>query len=317
MLVEIVAKWDASDKLLISEAIANGEVAQRTRTIEFSFKDLSAAQREALLNVISVDEYVKDVAMNRRLVFAPGERHPYAHMKRGAVTLDNPPTFDEVLRAMVAERQVKAQVKAHEKALKAAADKKRAEMQEVYDSFLPQVTAAIERRDLDALRINGKGGIFIPGNVYIWKECTQGDSLDYIVSEARNKIRAENSETAMREWIAEFGSGHLTKANAEGYEIGRLYTLERAAREAPGWTVDFYDAHVWKERTNPSMAELEALDKARELGVGSAVNLIWLKAPPRNTPDRDLYEERYLDFEPGVALIISGYLDKYELIKIL
>jgi len=120
-------------------------------------------------------------------------------------------------------------------------------------------------------------------------------------------------DAEMRRWAAEQGSDHLKLCLEGGYRCDRIYVLERAAVERPGWIVDFYDRAGWKERTNPS---LEALIQARDETIDTTpVRVVWITAPPRADPGEEFGEELGEEFEPREGLVICGYLGKYDLVR--
>lgn len=125
--------------------------------------------------------------------------------------------------------------------------------------------------------------------------------------EAReDKKRQRQAERA--EWITAHGSPRLRKCLAGGYDCQRLYVLERAAIEHPGYVVDFNDAARWKDRRGPSEA---ALDEAAR--VGGLV--VWLTAEPSSAvADAEAWEE---GFAPCEAVLIRGYLGEYDLVRAL
>jgi hypothetical protein len=126
---------------------------------------------------------------------------------------------------------------------------------------------------------------------------------------------AAQAEAEKAVWIEAHGSDRLRRAFEGGYEVGRLYTIERAKSDAPGWTVDFYDKAEWQDRPSPTINELDAADEAAKLGLGPA-RIVWLTSPPKDYPGRDQwYYEKAGDFERGVALIIEDYQGKYTLVK--
>lgn len=63
--------------------------------------------------------------------------------------------------------------------------------------------------------------------------------------------------------------------------------------------VDFKDAAQWRDRSCPSEAALAEAERVSGL-------VVWLVA----SPDREAY-----DFAEREAVVIRGYLDKYDLIK--
>jgi len=132
-------------------------------------------------------------------------------------------------------------------------------------------------------------------------------------AERMRKIQ-EKREAEKRAWIEAHGSEYLRRACLKGgYDCQRRYIIERAAMEAPGYTVDFDDAAAWRSRSCPSAAALDEEDAARALGLGEP-EIVWLTNPPKDSHDDD---DDYFEFSPCEAVAIRGYLGKYDLVKII
>ncbi|HMQ31878.1 MAG TPA: hypothetical protein PKD53_14210 [Chloroflexaceae bacterium] len=114
-------------------------------------------------------------------------------------------------------------------------------------------------------------------------------------------------EAEKRAWIADFGSDHLRRCMAGGYNCQRQYVLDRAAREFPGYVVDYNDAAAWHDRSGPSEAALIEAER-----VGGTV--VWLTSEPGNAVVDD--PDAGYGFEPCEAVVVRGYLGKYDLIKL-
>lgn len=142
-----------------------------------------------------------------------------------------------------------------------------------------------------------------------------------LISEAKSRrydeLVKERKDAEKSAWIAEHGSDQLRRGSERGHDCGRLYTLERSAIEAPGFTVDYYDGAGWKERSCPSAAALDEADAAEGLGIGS-VKIVWLTDEPVDTKHEsyDDYRSYSEPFEACEAVVISNYLGKYDLVKV-
>lgn len=110
-----------------------------------------------------------------------------------------------------------------------------------------------------------------------------------------------------RAWALEHGSSRLRKCIEMEYDCQRLYVLERAAIERPGYVVDFDDKAAWKSRSGPSEA---ALDEAARVGG----EVVWLTRLPLDDGAPEDYQEGWEDERE--AVVIRQYLGKYDLIKI-
>ena len=125
------------------------------------------------------------------------------------------------------------------------------------------------------------------------------------------KAQYEADKTA---WIKAHGSEHLKLVFEGGYEVGRIYTLERAEVEFPDWDIDYQNTTDWKDRKNPTLVELHAEQKASAETKRQAI-IVWLISPPRITQDEEEWEIERHEFEECTALVVRGYLGKYDLIK--
>jgi hypothetical protein len=134
------------------------------------------------------------------------------------------------------------------------------------------------------------------------------------IEEAQREADKAQRKAEKDRWIKARGSDHLKRAFEGGYEVGRLYTLERVADEFPEWDIDFADTSDWKDRKNPSLAELDAVAVA-EAKTGRSVIVVWLIKPPMIDSEEDEYDPAFYEFEQQAALVIRGFLGKYDLVK--
>lgn len=142
--------------------------------------------------------------------------------------------------------------------------------------------------------------------------------------DVRTEAKKAAVEARRAEWINRHGSGRLKRAYNAGYEVGRIYAVERAGYEAPDFEIDFYHEADWNERNNPTITELDELDKSSKLrdslvalglDVGG-VEIVWLKRPGRKDPRTDDdYGHRQDEFLQCSAVVIRDFLGRYDLIK--
>lgn len=191
--------------------------------------------------------------------------------------LDAVPTPEAALELLLAQIPLKAEYEAAQKAL--AAEKKAAS-----DAYYREQAQIKERNDEDARRRR----------------------------DAEDAARLAAEDAKMR-WVNEHGSAHLRRACARGHDCQRMYVLERARAEAPGYTVDFEDAAEWKGRACPSVAALDEAERVEALGLGlGEVEIVWLTSAAQEKRDDDGF---YDDFQPGEAVVIGSYLGKYDLVR--
>ncbi|NNG67539.1 hypothetical protein [Caldanaerobacter subterraneus] len=132
-----------------------------------------------------------------------------------------------------------------------------------------------------------------------------------ILEEQIEKEKKQKELEEKKEWIEKYGSEYLKKAFAQGFDCQRLYVKERAAKEFPGFIVDFDDRVSWKERSCPSEQALEEMIKLKEKGYDADV--VWVTWVPADLQGED---EEYYEFEEQEAVVIRNYLGKYDLIKL-
>lgn len=114
-----------------------------------------------------------------------------------------------------------------------------------------------------------------------------------------------------KEWIEKYGSEHLKKAFSQGFDCQRLYIEERAAKEFPGFILDFDDDAEWRGRSCPSKQALEEMIELKEKGYKA--NVVWVTWIPADLMGED---EDYYEFEETEAVVIENYVGKYTLIKL-
>lgn len=127
--------------------------------------------------------------------------------------------------------------------------------------------------------------------------------------EAEEKANKELLENEKVQWVTEFGSEYLKKCIHQGYNCQRQYVTERAKYEFEDYVVDFDDNAAWNDRSCPSEEAINEEISLEKMGYNAQV--VWLtKYISSNDDDYDYFEERE-------AVVIRGYLGKYDLIKLM
>lgn len=123
-------------------------------------------------------------------------------------------------------------------------------------------------------------------------------------AEAERAQRQAEAEAEKARWISEHGSARLRKAFEAGYDCIRLYLLERAAHEYPGFVLDFDDKAEWKSRACPSERALDIEEATKASHPHAHVWIVWLTKPPcAEHPDSEGdYDDRY--YEPREAVVV-------------
>jgi len=162
----------------------------------------------------------------------------------------------------------------------------------------------------------------LPDRIALWekgvtkhKEAVKAVAQAMAEREAREKAEKDRREAEKTEWIATHGSDYLRRALALGYDCQRRYVTERAEHELSGFAVDFDDLAQWKSRSCPSEESLELVEAL--IKADHDAKCVWLTnstVKPEWDDDEDDYRE---GFEPCEAVVIQGYIGKYDLVKII
>jgi hypothetical protein len=124
------------------------------------------------------------------------------------------------------------------------------------------------------------------------------------------RIAAQDAAIAEKAaWCAAHGSDQLRRGVAAGYDCGRLYVIERAALEAPGYIVDYEDHADWKDRSCPSLAALNEADAISEK-LGKPAQVVWLTDEPLAQKRGEDWEYDADGFTAGEAVVVLDYLGK-------
>lgn len=316
-MATVTVRWTASAKLQMEELAATGKAQQTDRKLILDLELLGPEDRVALLKYTEPTAYyhgdetlLRDINIQGKTI-STGDECPSGgqYYRVEAIRFDAVPTVADI----VALLPVIAASKAEADANQARKDHEFSEAWKAHEAvrhaYLSQVRTMAANGDLDGLR-----GL----------ECAE---LDFTRQgdrgalqerdEAIKAIESKRADVARLAWIAASGSDYLKRAVAAGYDCKRYYVIERAASEAPGFTVDFDDKAEWKNRSCPSEGALNAEDEAGRLGLGEP-RIVWLTAAPQDRAPTPMDEE----FEPPdewegcEAVAISGFLGKYDLVKI-
>lgn len=137
------------------------------------------------------------------------------------------------------------------------------------------------------------------------------DSIKERLAEAATKTE-QQARARMYErtrWITNYGTPHLKRAIAAGYDVEKLYVNARAAQEFPGYTIDFGDTAVWQERQSPSEAALIEADR-----IGGRV--VWLIGPATQSDKAgNAADDAASAFSPGEAVVVEQFASCYVLVR--
>ncbi|WP_422448980.1 hypothetical protein [Thermoanaerobacterium sp. DL9XJH110] len=145
----------------------------------------------------------------------------------------------------------------------------------------------------------------------------QEQELEKKKKEKEEKIR-QKKEQIIKErkaWIEQHGSEKLKLALELGYECQTDYVYERARKEFPDFTLDYFDNGCWDEADNPSFETLKAVKELIDKGYNAYIVKI-KKFPYDEDNDSENDYNDYYDNIEGEAIVISNYLGKYDLVKL-
>lgn len=339
MLDKVVIRWRASKKLMMQELSRDGSTdSSIDRELEVKLSELEPTQRDQLLVLSNMNQFRSSrsfiwVETRQRMQFVDKENPslivgyaPKDFLKSIDFEMDVPMTVEWLLENWPAifkgnqsaeedardrAREVNQAKKDKEEAEGAARLAEYQRMDAIYRKLLPEVEKLVAGEDIEAIKAFRSGW----PDGYNCNFPSTHNSLDKMLYERVKSIEAEAETAEIRNWIAAYGSDHLKRAFAKGFEVGRIYVLERAKVEAGphGFDVDYYDEAEWGVRFNPTEHELDVLEETEKLGLGEC-SLVWLKRDWCNSPDPDVREYNSY-FDECAAVVISGYLGKYFLIQ--
>lgn len=308
--VKVKVKVGLSEAWRKAQFVARGELPPDQAEVEFDAVEMTTAQRAV------VSEY-GGVALKMDLVTAPG--------RLSLREFDGIPSLEAVLAGMVDYLETKRAARRSElarrltdgaKALQARIAEREPRPVSSYDEVSEAQAAEADALGLDTAAWRAAFSAWTAGRDAWQAEKTAKEERS-AAAEALRRANAEREQeeckaaavAAKAAWVQEFGSDYLKRACANGYDCQRLYVTERAALEAPGFTVDFKDNATWKARSCPSLAALDLEDALKALGLGE-VTIVWLTAPAEEW-------EEWKEFEACEAVVIRGYLGKYDLVRTL
>lgn len=307
MMLKVV--YQVSDKVIAKELIETGIKGERVREVYFNLPELDTGVRQKLVEIKAIDLGKGTGTVSQKVDItnhiAWSDSRSRKHEK--PVEFDDVPTIDQVIQFFESQTKYSAEIEA-----------KKAEEEE--KERKAKLVEAEEKEKIDEMEVNqdleGLNSYTIP------KDFPSDSRGLYAYSgKAYNIVKKELSEAGRKRWVMEHGSDHLKKGISEDYDCQRLYVVERAAKEAPLFVVDFNGSGRHESRTCPSMEALELADKAKELNLGTP-QIVWVtKEPsfeiPQNENDDDNNYEYYdhPKFTPAEAILLENFLGSYDLYR--
>lgn len=311
-------KWQISDEAWNKEFIETGERPEKQRKFFVDLTEQPPFVREALIG--AADGGWRDINMNTIRRFSPekyNRNSGYLELGGTHIYHDEQPGIEMILAHLDAQNAEREKAAAYLAQVEADEQAERERMEQAYAEYLPAVQALIDAEDLDALWKLPLGS-GIPGPVYTFNPGGNRSSLRDLASEARAEITKRHAHAEKDRWIKEHGSDHLKRAWNREHNCQRLYVIERAAKEAPEFVVDFDDEAKWKDRSTPTVAALDLADAMDKRDIGTT-EIVWLTSRAQDrVPSDDEYERQCYEGDelPAEAVVVTGYLGKYDLVRI-
>lgn len=308
-------KWQASDQLLLAEIAQTGRGQAPERSITVDLTQVAPAQRQALLALTRVlratragEPIIDSIDLSERPKPDSAEDLARGMRRTSPLHLDAEPTLDQAI-------SLAQEIAAERAALQAEADRitaeKRTHQQAISEALAraeAEIDALAHARDLAGLlawRAPAEIGI-------AWHR--DGGLLIERRQQAIADIEEAERAVDRAHWIATHGSPFLQRCTEAGYNCQRQYVIERAALEAPTFTVDFDDRAAWKDRACPTPMALDLADEARELGLGEPL-IVWLTRPASDMIAQEHWDDEAA-FAPCEAVVLRGFLGKYDLVRL-
>jgi len=254
--MEVSVRWNASDSLLREELVREGVGNPQKRCFSLDVGTMTPVERQAVLALAGMSLNYKGVAcledidLSQRYAVLPEKDYLGHWYERADVRLDHQPDLAVVLT-------LGAELKRLKDAALALQESKEAEAREA--KRVLEVAVDCERAAIEALEAAGDVAAL---NTWQPTLAVREEASHYGLYERSHKawagLQAKEAAAEKACWIAAHGSAHLRRAVGGRFDCQRLYALERAAIEAPGFVMDFYNGAAWRERSCPTVAALDA-----------------------------------------------------------
>lgn len=307
-MTAVNVQWAMSKKAALEQFALTGNRPDILKTKLVDLEPLSVEQRRVLLASAYNPGSDKLSA-----VYIHGQKSntttypPDLSTKDYPVEFDAEPTIEQIVETIslldTMETERKAAVERKSAADRAALQKSR-EDEERVKADLAQIVSTSD--------LQGAKSYMLPSS---------DSRLASYKDGAVNRIKGEMEDAKKAQWVTIHGSDHLKRACAAGYDCQRLYVVERAAVEAPGWIVDYNSTGRDNGRSCPSMEALivenASVALAQQIGA-TAPTVRWLTDQPTNQPKsgRQEWSEDDEMFEECEVVLMRKYLGEYDLYKI-
>jgi hypothetical protein len=131
------------------------------------------------------------------------------------------------------------------------------------------------------------------------------------VQKAAADRQAEADRQAKIAWAAQHGSAHLQRALAAGHDCGRLYWIERAGVEYPGYILDYEKHLTTRSRSCPSITALDEHDAVLAAHPEATVEIEWITAPAN-----DRKADEWVEFEECEGIVVDDPIYRHRIVKL-
>lgn len=330
------AEYSPSKILIDSHFIAIGLRLTHAERIEFDPTALTPEQRAVLVECKLDHDYKREIDVYQMPARTTGARQKYTNSGEAIYGTERASEFDElptiadwIARAADALASREAHQAEFDRAAASHREQVRAEVQQIVDNATASVRERIAQRNPAGITHNAeiaqyrlddarKAGAEIDLSNYRaavaeYKSLLPVFSTEAAEREAASKAERETAKAAQRAervaWANEHGSDQLKRNLALGHDCKRLYTIERAAIEFPGYVPDIEDTAEFKSITCASVAALderEAVLAAHDGLDPDDVIIRWMTSEPlarkRGEHEAEYYES---EFEPCECVAID------------
>lgn len=301
---QVVVQYHLSEKFRKEQGLATGSIPAEQQTATLDLAEASAEDRAAILSEAAIDG--GGVA---RVKIAKRTDYSIFPIMLDHFLVDSEKVADEC-RKMTLERDEYERSKIEIRIKDAIAAWQRAIANE--NTWHPN--EAIRESDLPLVEKFGMDISKYRELVAEWKRQqpiwrAEKEAAEAKATEARAaaEIRtAEAKATAEAEkhvWANQFGSEHLKRGLAAGHDCGRMYLIERALVEYPGFILDYEKNSKWQDRSCPSVKALDMRDAILKQHPGVTATIVWLTDEP--LANNHSYDDYYELFEACEAIVVD------------
>lgn len=301
---ELIVEWEASAAFRRQQAIATGQTPPQNLKTPLDLATMTQDQRAAILALASLN--TNGVAI---LKVSP------AHNEYGYQPLDAAPTPASLAiycTQTVAARRALAIQNLTERIAECIAETEKHIAERNPASYIsPRITEADAKR---------AGALDIPLDAYHAAEQQLAELRPIFAVEkaaaqaeadaqraAADKAAADKAAAELAEriaWANANGTERLREGLAAGHRCDRLFEIERAAVDYPGFVVDWEKHAAWKDAICPALRELRERKALLAAHPDAEITIVWLTDEPLASKRSDEYD--YEPFEEREAIVVDA-----------